>query len=43
VPGSTVGVNPAYHRGQLVTARRTGGGSAYGYAPLAVQRHYSAR
>jgi hypothetical protein len=39
VPGSMVGVNPAYHPGLLGQA----GSSAYGYAPVPIQTHRPAR
>lgn len=44
MPGSMDGVNPAYHPGLFGPAYRArNGGSAYGYAPLKVQKHHSVR
>jgi hypothetical protein len=39
VPGSMVGVNPAYHPDLFGQA----GGSAYGYAPAPIQTHRPVR
>jgi hypothetical protein len=38
VPGSMVGVNPAYHPGWFSQA-----GNAYGYAPVPIQTHRPVR
>jgi hypothetical protein len=37
VPGSTVGVNPAYHPGWF--GKRRNAGDALGYAPVSSHRH----
>jgi hypothetical protein len=41
VPGSMVGVNPAYHRDLF--GRSAGAGNAYGYAAPQIQKHRPAR
>jgi hypothetical protein len=37
LPGSTVGVNPAYHPGWFGKGRSAGG--AFGYAPISSHKH----
>ena len=37
VPGSTVGVNPAYHPGWFGKGRNAG--DAFGYAPISSHKH----
>jgi hypothetical protein len=37
LPGSTVGVNPAYHLGRFGKGRNTG--DAFGYAPISSHNH----
>jgi hypothetical protein len=40
VPGSMAGVNPVYHPEWFGRARAVGtAGSAYGFAPAAIQKH----
>jgi hypothetical protein len=40
LPGSTVGVNPAYHPEWFGKARSTDrAGNAYGYAPMSSHKH----
>jgi hypothetical protein len=41
-PGSTVGVNPAYHQGRFGKYRTADrAGDAFGYAPLSGHKHKS--
>jgi hypothetical protein len=41
IPGSTVGVNPAYHPGWF--GKSGSAGNSYGYAPVSIQKQRAAQ